>query len=136
MDQFAFSGYSMSNMLPCVIDGDTIYETNYNGARRAIGKTKAAYEELETTTKQYYDKLVELGIIVPPKSQEELMADMQSTIMSMSQIMSALADKVKELESNGHEQCACRSGEDVSKHQSKRGGAKSTAGDQRDGEQS
>ena len=136
MDQFAFSGFSASNMLTCIVDGTDIYQTDYMGNRRLIGKTQAAYEELEDTTKQYYDKLVELGVITPQKTPEEMMADMQSTMLNMSQIIATLSDEVKELKSHGHEQCACRSGEDVSQLQSRRSSAKGTGSDQRDGEQS
>lgn len=135
MDQFSFQGFSATNLISCVVDGSDIIQVDYMGSRRPIGKTKGAYEELETTTKQYYDKLVELGVIVPPKTQEEMMADMQSTMLSMSQIISALSDEVKELKSHGSEQCACRTGADVSQRQPKRSGAKGSGCDQRDGEQ-
>lgn len=136
MDRFAFSGYSMSNMLTCVVDGQDIYQTDYMGNRKLIGKTQAAYSELEGTTKQYYDKLVELGAITPPKTPEEMMADMQGTMMNMLQTISALSDEVKELKSHGSEQCACRSGKNVPEREPKRSGAKGGTGDQRDGEQS
>lgn len=135
MDQFAFSGYSMSNMLTCIVDGADIYQTDYMGNRKLIGKTAAAYSELETTTKQYYDKLVELGVITPPKTPEEMMADMQGAMMNMLQTISALSDEVKELKSHGSEQCACRAKQDVSGVKSERTRTKGSAGDQRDGEQ-
>ena len=135
MDQFAFSGFSASNMLACVVDGTDIYQTDYAGNRQLIGKTVAAYTELEQTTAQYYDKLVELGVIVPPKSQEELMAEMQRSMLEMSSIISSLSGEIRELKENGSKQCACSCGEDVSKREPKRGGAKGAGGDQRDGGQ-
>ena len=134
MDQFAFSGFSASNMLSCIVDGGDIYQIDYMGNRRLIGKTQATYEELEGTTKQYYDKLVELGVITPQKTPEEMMADMQNTMLSMSQIISALSNEVKELKTSGHEKVTCRTGEDVPERESKRGRTKSGSGDQRDGE--
>lgn len=136
MDQFAFSGYSMSNMLTCVVDGTDIYQADYMGNRRLIGKTQAAYDELESTTTEYYNKLVELGVIPKQKTPEEMMADMQNAMMSMSQIIASLTDEVKELKSHGSEQCACRSGKDVPQRESKRSSTKGGTGDQRDGEQS
>ena len=135
MEQFSFSGYTASNMMACVTDGTDIYQTDYAGNRQLIGKTMSAYTELEQTTAQYYDKLVELGVIIPPKSQEELMAEMQKSMLEMSGIISSLSGEIRELKENGSKQCACSCGEDVSKREPKRGGAKGAGGDQRDGGQ-
>lgn len=135
MEQFSFSGYTASNVMACVTDGADIYQTDYAGNRQPIGKTIAAYTELEQTTAQYYDKLVELGVIVPPKSQEELMAEMQRSMLEMSGIISSLSGEIRELKENGAKQCTCSCGEDVSKREPKRGGAKGAGGDQRDGGQ-
>lgn len=135
MDQFSFSGFSTSNMLTCIVDGADIYQTDYTGNRKLIGKTQAAYSELEVTTKQYYDKLVELGVIVPQKTPEEMMADMQKSMLDMSGIIAALSGEIKELKESGHKRCSCGGGADVPEHKSKRGGAKGGTGAQRDGEQ-
>ena len=136
MDQFQFSGFSASNMMYCTVDGEDIVQMDYAGNRRVIGKSQAAYDALETTTKQYYDKLVELGVITPEKTPEQMMSEMQGTMMEMSRIIQSLSNEVKELKEHGHGPCACRSGADVSQRESKRGGGKSTAGDQRDPGQS
>lgn len=135
MDQFSFSGFSASNMFPCMVDGADIYQTDYDGNRRMIGKTLSAYNELEQTTAEYYNKLVELGVIVPPKSQEELMAEMQKSMLEMSGIIAGLSNELKELKNREPGQCACGSGADVSQRKSKRGGTESAGGDQRDGGQ-
>ena len=135
MEQFSFSGYTASNMMACVTDGTDIYQTDYAGNRQLIGKTMSAYTELEQTTAQYYDKLVELGVIIPPKSQEELMAEMQRAMLEMSGIISSLSGEIRELKENGAKQCACSCGEDVSKREPKRGGTKGAGSDQRDGGQ-
>lgn len=135
MDQFAFSGFSASGMFPCIVDGADIYQTDYAGNRQMIGKTLSAYSELEQTTTEYYNKLVELGVIVPPKSQEELMTEMQKSMLEMSSIIASLSCEIKELKENGHKQCTCSCGEDVPQRESKRGGTKSAGGNQRDGEQ-
>ena len=135
MEQFSFSGYTASNVMACVTDGTDIYQTDYAGNRQLIGKTVAAYTELEQTTAQYYDKLVELGVIVPPKSQEEPMAEMQRAMLEMSGIISSLSGEIRELKENGAKQCACSCGEDVSKREPKRGGTKGAGSDQRDGGQ-
>lgn len=135
-EQFAFSGFSASNIMTCVIDGQDIYQADYMGNRQLIGKTMSAYNELEQTTSQYYDKLVELGVIVPPKSQEELMSEMQKTMADMTGIIAALSAEVKELKEHGSKQCACSCGEDVPERKSKRSGAKGAGDDKPNSEQS
>ena len=135
MEQFSFSGYTASNVMACVTDGTDIYQTDYAGNRQLIGRTMQAYNELEQTTTEYYGKLVELGVIVPPKSTEELMAEMQRSMLEMSSIISSLSGEIRELKENGAKQCTCSCGEDVSKREPKRGGAKGAGGDQRDGGQ-
>ena len=86
--QFAIAGYTGSSCLMCAIDGADIWQVDYFGNRQQlIGKTAAAYTELEGTTQQYYDKLVELGVITPPKTQEELMGEMQSAMSDMAEII-------------------------------------------------
>jgi hypothetical protein len=120
MDQtFAFGGYTTSNLITCTAEGETIYQTDYLGNKTPVGKTLAAYQELEATTKQYYDKLVELGVIVPEKSQAELMAEMQNTMLSMSQIIAGLSNELKELKESGLEQHSERSGADAPRCKSK-----------------
>ena len=128
-EQFAFSGFSASNMFACIVDGSDIYQTDYAGNRQMIGKTMSAYNDLEQTTAQYYDKLVELGVIVPPKSQEELMGEMQKTMADMTGIIAALSAEVKELKEHGSKQCTCSCGEDVPERKSKRSSAKSAGDD-------
>lgn len=134
-EQFAFSGFSSSNMFACVVDGTDIYQTDYMGNRQLIGKTMSAYSELEQTTSQYYDKLVELGVIVPPKSQEELMSEMQKTMADMTGIIAALSAEVKELKDREPGKCACGCGEDVPERKSKRSGAKGAGDDKPNSEQ-
>lgn len=135
MDQFSFSGFSASNVLACVTDETDIYQTDYAGNRQLIGKTMSAYNELEQTAAEYYNKLVELGVIVPPKSQDELMAEMQKSMLEMSGIIASLSGEIKELKNREPGTCACSCGKDVPKHKSKRSGAKGTGSSQGDAEQ-
>lgn len=104
-EAFSFHGFSMNNQIFCVVNGDDIMQIDYTtGQQRPIGKTTAAYSELEQTTTEYYNKLVELGVIVPPKDPQEAMAEMQKTMQSMAAIIQSLSEQVKELKENGHEQ--------------------------------
>ena len=132
--QFAIAGYTGSSCLMCAIDGADIWQVDYFGNRQQlIGKTSAAYTELEGTTQQYYDKLVELGVITPPKTQEELMGEMQSAMSDMAAVIKNLTDQVKELKENGPQATLSGSGENVSQRRPARRGGESGAGDQRDG---
>ena len=80
-ESFAFQGFSASNLLTCYIDGDSIVQMDMIGNRKVIGKTAEAYSTLEATTTEYYNKLVELGVIVPEKTQEEMMREMQKAML-------------------------------------------------------
>nr|DAV15252.1 MAG TPA: hypothetical protein [Caudoviricetes sp.] len=132
--QFAIAGYTGSSCLMCAIDGADIWQVDYFGNRQQIiGKTAAAYTELEGTTQQYYDKLVELGIITPPKTQEELMGEMQSAMSDMAEIIKGLSAQVKELKENGSQADHSGRVEDVPQRRPAKRGAEGGAGDQRDG---
>lgn len=129
-ESFAFHGYSMNNQIVCVINGDDIFQMDYmTGQQKPIGKTSAAYSDLEQTTTEYYNKLVELGVIVPPKDPQEAMAEMQKTMNDMANLIQSLSDEVKELKKNGSEQNSFCSKQDVPECESKRSGSKSPAND-------
>lgn len=103
-EAFSFHGFSATNQFFCVVNGDDILQVDYmTGQQKPIGKTNAAYSELEQTTTEYYNKLVELGVIVPPKDPQEVMAEMQKTMQSMAEIIQSLSSEVKELKQNGHQ---------------------------------
>jgi hypothetical protein len=95
-----------SATVACVVDGDDILQVDMLGNKKAIGKTAAAYSDLESVTNEYYEKLVQLGVIVKPKSQEEMMGE-------MAKLIADLSAEVKEMKAHGHGSCACHSGQDV-----------------------
>lgn len=131
-ESFAIQGYSTLNQVVSQIVGEDIYQTDFMGQRKLIGKTIEAYKELETTTAQYYDKLVELGVIVPPKSQEDMISELQSTIRDMAGLIADLKNEMGELKNNGHCKCAEHIKPDVSERPSggrRKAGAESAAGD-------
>ena len=134
MEQFAIAGYSGSGCVMVAVDGSEIYQVDYFGNRQQlIGKTLPAYSELETTTQEYYDKLVELGVITPPKTQEQLMGEMQSAMSDMAAVIKNLTNQVKELKENGPQTDHGGSVENVPQRRPARRGGESGAGDQRDG---
>ena len=134
MNEFAIAGYSGSPCLMCLVDSGDIWQTDYFGNKQQlIGKTCAAYAELEGTTQQYYDKLVELGIITPPKTQEQLMSEMQTAMSDMFNIIKGLTAQIKEMKENGNGADSGVHREDVSRSRPAERGAASEKGDQRDG---
>lgn len=103
-EAFSFHGFSATNQFFCVVNGDDILQVDYmTGQQKPIGKTNAAYSELEQTTTEYYNKLVELGVIVPEKNAQEVMAELQKAMALMAKTMESLSNEVKELKQNGHQ---------------------------------
>lgn len=130
-ESFAFHGYSMNNQIMCVINGDDIVQVDYmTGQQKPIGKTSSAYSDLEQTTTEYYNKLVELGVIVPPKDPQEAMAEMQKTMQDMAVLIQSLSNEVKELKQNGSEPNPGNGRPNVSGRKSERSSAKSTGDDE------
>lgn len=128
-ESFAFHGFSMNNQIMCVVNGDDILQIDYmNGQQKPIGKTSAAYSELEQTTTEYYNKLVELGVIVPPKDPQEAMAEMQKTMQDMASLIQSLSNEVKELKKHGSESNSGSGQPDVPQRKFERGGAKGAGG--------
>lgn len=129
-ESFAFHGYSSSNQIFCIINGDDICQVDYmTGQQKPIGKTMSAYSDLEQTTTEYYNKLVELGVIVPPKDPQEAMAEMQKTMQSMAELIQSLSNEVKELKQNGRETDSGNGGKNVSKRKPERSVSESTGSD-------
>ena len=83
-ESFAIQGFAQNNSLLCVIEGENIVQTDYMGNRKVVGKTNAAYKELEDTCAEYYEKLVDLGVIVPPKTQEQMIAELTEMVRKLS----------------------------------------------------
>ena len=134
MEQFAIAGYSGSGCAMVAIDGSEIYQVDYWGNRQQlIGKTAAAYAELEATTQEYYDKLVELGVITPPKTQEQLMGEMQSAMSDMAAVIKNLTDQVEEMKQHGSQADHSGSVADVPIRRPAKRSAEGGTGDQRNG---
>lgn len=129
-EAFSFHGFSTNNQMFCMIDGEDIYQVDYmSGQKKPIGKTTAAYSELEQTTTEYYNKLVELGVIVPPKDPQEAMAEMQKAMQSMTQLIQSLSQEVKELKQNGPESNSGSRRQNVPERKSQRNSAESAGND-------
>lgn len=81
----------------CIIDGDIIYQTDMTGSKQRIGVIDNVYNELSTTTQSYYDKLVELKAITPPKTAEQLAKETQDTMLEMAKLMKDMQSEIKGL---------------------------------------
>lgn len=78
----------------CTVENGIIYEINsIYGQKNRIGVTDAKYSELKNLADSYYDKLVELGAITPPKTPEQIQAEnMQLMSEMLAQIKSMQAE--------------------------------------------
>lgn len=72
---FSLSGVQMTrNYVSAIIEGSGIYSYDtYSGQKQQIGVTNECYTQLQNTAREatdkaeeYYNKLVEVGVIVPP----------------------------------------------------------------------
>lgn len=121
-ETYAFQGFSTTNMLTCFIDGENIVQVDYMGTRKIVGKTMAAYGELESTATEYYNKLVELGVIEVPKTPEEMVKEMQKNMNDMAAVIAALTSEIKEMKNSGYERDSAKSRKDVPVCESGAGG--------------
>lgn len=74
-----------------IIENDDILNIDFYGNKNKVGVTTKKYEELSNICDKYYNKLVELGAITPPKTQEQIIQEqtqlMQQMINQMAQMM-------------------------------------------------
>lgn len=88
--------YGNINNMFCMVEDGIIYQVDtYN--KIAIGYTNESYAELSETTQQYYDKLVEVGVIVPPKTQEEINKEVMNELIESRKANQELLELLKEL---------------------------------------
>ncbi len=92
---------NMNNIF-CMVEEGIIYQVDtYN--KVAIGYTNDLYNSLEETTNEYYEKLVELGVIVPPKTQDEinqeLMQELNESRKATQETQKALSEALQLLKS-------------------------------------
>lgn len=82
-------------------DGKTIYQLQPVGfgqqQKVVVGVTQQTFDELKEMTDKYYNKLVELGVIVPPKTPEQIQQEQQQAMQDMLAIVRDLKAEVEEL---------------------------------------
>ncbi len=129
MNSFNFASLQYNSFL-CYIDKDNnIVQADMNGNQQVIGKTVEAYNELEQTTTEYYNKLVEMGVIIPPKTPEEQNKELQDTLLKMTEMMSNMQKEIEVLKNDGYKCNSTNSNENVSKRKNIRSSSESTTDD-------
>ena len=82
-------------------DGKTIYQLQPLGMgqsqKMVVGVTQQTFDELKEMTDKYYNKLVELGVIVPPKTPEQIQQEQQQAMQDMLSVIRDLKAEVEEL---------------------------------------
>lgn len=75
------------NYFSAYVENGFIYSYSVYGERQQVGVTNDAYTALQKTAQEaldkaekYYQRLVELGDIVPPKTSEETIADLSCNV--------------------------------------------------------
>lgn len=83
----------------CTVEDGIIYEINplYAGQKQRVGVTDSVYNELKSISEEYYNKLVELGAIVPPKTPEQIQAETMQMMSSMLAEMKSMKQEMEEL---------------------------------------
>lgn len=81
--------------MACIIEGNNIVQIDAYGNKRVIGVTQSAYDELEKISTEYYNKLVEVGIIEVQKTPEQLQ---QEQVQMMSELMEQMKQVKAEME--------------------------------------
>lgn len=77
--------------MTCVVENGNIIHVDYLGNKKVIGVTTETYNELEKISTEYYNKLVELGVIVPPKTPEQIQQEQM-------QMMAAMMEQMKQMQ--------------------------------------
>lgn len=84
----------------CSVEDGKIYELGLYNQKQQIGVTNQVYEELKTICDNYYNKLVELKVIVPPKTPEELQQETVTMMSAMMEQLRQMQQRLDEVENN------------------------------------
>lgn len=133
---FFQGGTYFDNRIWCFIEGENIFQTDFQGSKVPIGKTNTVYRDLEETAESYLDKfrslcnmensdevmseLSSLRSKLFPKTAAEIaeesnkkLLEAQSTMLEMATMMKEMQKEIKELKQREHK-CNCENGADSS----------------------
>lgn len=77
-----------------VIEGDNIMSSDFYGNKTLIGVTMKKYQETLDLLNNYYNKLIELGVIEKEKTPEEIAKEQQDMIKTMMIQMQHMQEKI------------------------------------------
>lgn len=100
---------NVNGQFVALVENGTIYQVNsFTGQKIQVGVVQQVFDELKGIADEYYQKLVDAGIIKEPKTNEQIIAEQQEAMAKqeamMAEMMKAinkLTKKVEELE-DGH----------------------------------
>lgn len=82
----------------CTVEDGIIYEVNtLYGNKTRVGVTDSKYNELKSLADDYYKKLVDLGVITPPKTPEQIQQETMQIMSSMMEQMKAMQAEMEVL---------------------------------------
>lgn len=98
MDNFTYNASfnSYNNRLMCFIDGDVIYQLDNSGQKK-IGYVDAYVDEQTQVLQEYYTKLVEVGVIVPEKTPEEILKETQEALLESQKMNREMMQLIKDM---------------------------------------
>lgn len=92
--------------ITCVLNGTDIIQVDLYGNKKKVGVTQAAYEELEKISNEYYNKLVELKVITPPKTSEEIQQEQTQLMADMLKEMQNMKREIEVLKNDQSTSCS------------------------------
>ncbi|MEG0431043.1 MAG: hypothetical protein RR536_05650 [Anaerovoracaceae bacterium] len=81
-------------------NGNILQVIDWSGNKQKIGVTNEVYLELEKISNEYYNKLVELGVIVQPKTPEQIQAETMSIMRDMMEQMQTMKKELEGLKND------------------------------------
>lgn len=93
---------NVNGQFVALVENGTIYQVNsFTGQKIQVGVVQQVFDELKGIADEYYQKLVDAGIIKEPKTNEQIIAEQQEMMAEMMKAITKLTKKVEELE-DGH----------------------------------
>ena len=84
--------------MTCIVDGTNIIQVDFYGNRQKVGVTQSAYD--------YYNKLVELKVITPPKTSEEIQQEQTQLMADMLKEMQNMKREIEVLKNDQSTSCS------------------------------
>lgn len=83
-------------IFPAIIDKNGVIWYVENGRKKeTVGFDNSLKEEMEETIENYYNKLVELGVIAIPKTQEEIVQEQMAMQIDMNKKMLNVINEIR-----------------------------------------